>query len=121
MSGLVLTVEETVFQLAEVFTISRGSRTEARVVTVSLSDGTNTGWGESVPYARYDETVEGVIAEIQALNEDLKNGLDRNALQTRMKGGAARNALDCAFWDLEAKRAGSAPIYWQAFRLWDRK
>ena len=106
MSGLILTVEETVFQLAEVFTISRGSRTEARVVTVSLSDGNNIGWGESVPYARYDETVDGVIAEIKALSEDMKNGLDRIALQSCMKGGAAKNALDCAFWDLEAKRAG---------------
>ena len=59
MHSISLTVEETVFQLAEVFTISRGSRSEARVVTVSLSDGVHTGWGESVPYARYDETVEG--------------------------------------------------------------
>ncbi len=106
MSGLTLTVEETIFPLAEVFTISRGSRTEARVVTVSLSDGIHTGWGESVPYARYGETVEGVIEEIRSLSDELANGLDRRALQTRMKGGAARNALDCAFWDLEAKRTG---------------
>lgn len=106
MGTIKLTAEETVFPLAEVFTISRGSRTEARVVTVSLSDGTYTGWGESVPYARYDETVDGVIDTIRSLEEDLAKGLDRQALQSRLEGGAARNALDCAFWDLEAKRAG---------------
>ncbi|MEE9315334.1 MAG: N-acetyl-D-Glu racemase DgcA [Rhizobiaceae bacterium] len=104
--SLTLTAVETVFPLAEVFTISRGSRTEARVVTVKISNGTNSGWGECVPYARYDETVEGVIETIMGLEADLKNGLDRKALQERLKGGAARNALDCAFWDIEAKRAG---------------
>lgn len=106
MSSIQLTVEETVFPLAEVFTISRGSRTEARVVTVSLSDGDQTGWGESVPYARYNETVSGVIDDIRALQEELENGLNRTDLQSRLEPGAARNALDCAFWDLEAKRAG---------------
>ncbi len=106
MSKISLSVEETVFPLAEVFTISRGSRTESRVVTVKLSDGTNTSWGESVPYARYDETVAGVIETIRSLEPDLQNGLDRAALQGRLQPGAARNAVDCAFWDLEAKRAG---------------
>ena len=106
MSGLELVVEETVFPLAEVFTISRGSRTEARVVTVRLSDGTYSGWGESVPYARYDETVDGVIAAIRELEADLQEGMSRLDLQDRLAPGAARNALDCAFWDLEAKRAG---------------
>ena len=104
--ALSLTAEETVFPLAEVFTISRGSRTEARVVTVELSDGTHTGRGESVPYARYDETVAGVIETINGLSAELANGLNRQDLQSALPGGAARNALDCAFWDLEAKRAG---------------
>ena len=106
MLKLDLKVEETVFPLAEVFTISRGSRTEARVVTVTLSDGTNIGRGESVPYARYGETVDGVIETIHGLREDLRNGLTRQDLQSRLEPGAARNAVDCAFWDLEAKRAG---------------
>ena len=106
-----LTATETVFPLAEVFTISRGSRTQARVVTVGLSDGTHQGWGESVPYARYGETVEGVIETIHSLADDLANGMDRQALQKKLPGGAARNALDCALWDLEAKRAGK-PV-WQ--------
>ncbi len=105
MSLSLLTVE-TVFPLAEVFTISRGSRTEARVVTVEISDGVHTGRGESVPYARYGETVGGVLETIQELEADLKNGLNRKALQLKLKAGAARNALDCAFWDLEAKQAG---------------
>ena len=111
MHSISLTVEETVFQLAEVFTISRGSRSEARVVTVSLSDGVHTGWGESVPYARYDETVEGVIETIQGLSGDLQNGLDRQQLQSCLPAGAARNAIDCAFWDHAAKAAG--------VRVWD--
>jgi len=101
-----LSVKEDVFPLAEVFTISRGSRTEARVVTVTLTDGALTGRGESVPYARYDETMQGVIDEISALAPELEAGLTRQELQSRLSAGAARNALDCAFWDLESKRAG---------------
>lgn len=106
MPALKLTVEETVFPLAEVFTISRGSRTETRVVTVTLSDGNHVGWGESVPYPRYGETVAGVIDEIATLSTDLRNGLGRHELQQRLEPGAARNAVDSAFWDLEAKRTG---------------
>lgn len=88
------------------FTISRGSRTSAEVVVVQLSDGRHTGRGECVPYPRYDETVDGVMAEIEGLRDALAQGLDRHGLQDRLPAGAARNALDCAFWDLEAKRAG---------------
>ncbi|GLQ39040.1 dipeptide epimerase [Rhizobium albus] len=102
-----LDVTEDVFALKDVFTISRGSRTHARVVTVKLTDGDLMGWGECVPYARYGETVEGVIAEIRHLADAIASGnIDRQSLQERLPAGAARNALDCAFWDLEAKRAG---------------
>ncbi|EFL88389.1 N-acetyl-D-Glu racemase DgcA [Ahrensia sp. R2A130] len=101
-----ITAVETVFPLAEVFTISRGSRTEARVVTVTVERDGITGWGECVPYARYDETVDSVLAEIMALEADFANGLDRKVLQSKLEGGAARNALDCALWDWEAKNAG---------------
>ncbi|MCM2129810.1 N-acetyl-D-Glu racemase DgcA [Larsenimonas rhizosphaerae] len=101
---LTVTAEETIFPLAEAFTISRGSRTHARVVTVTLSDGTHTGRGECVPYARYDETVESVIHDINGLADALRAGLDRHGLQQRLPPGAARNAVDCAFWDLEAKQ-----------------
>ncbi len=96
------TVTRDVFRLAQVFTISRGSRSEARVLTVRVSDGDVTGWGECVPYARYDETLESVTAQVDGLPEDC----DRAALQDLLPAGAARNAVDCALWDLEAKRAG---------------
>ena len=101
-----LSVISEVFPLAQVFKISRGARTEAHVVKVSLSDGTHTGYGECVPYARYNETVEGVIADIEAQADALNRGMTRKELQDAMKAGAARNAVDCAYWDLEAKRAG---------------
>ncbi|MGM8849302.1 N-acetyl-D-Glu racemase DgcA [Salinicola halophyticus] len=107
---LKLTVEEQVFPLAEVFTISRGSRTEARVVIATLNDGTHAGRGECVPYAHYGESVDSVIAEIESMGDALANGMDRLELQTRLPAGAARNALDCAFWDLEAKIAGK-PVW----------
>ena len=92
--------------LANAFTISRGSKTEAVVVAVELADGAHRGRGESVPYARYGETPDGVVAAIEAMRPSLVRGLDRAALQHAMPAGAARNALDCALWDLEAKRSG---------------
>ncbi|KMO39644.1 mandelate racemase [Methylobacterium variabile] len=88
------------------FTISRGSRTEAVVVVAEVTDGTVTGRGECVPYARYGETVEGVRDLIAAQGDALAAGLTRTDLAARLPAGAARNALDCALWDLEAKRAG---------------
>jgi L-alanine-DL-glutamate epimerase-like enolase superfamily enzyme len=96
--------------IAGTFTISRGAKTEAVVVVAELSDGTYTGRGECVPYQRYGETVEGVAAAIEGMRPALADGLDRIDLQTALPAGAARNALDCAFWDIEAKRAGQ-PIH----------
>lgn len=90
------------FRLAQVFRISRGARTEAKVLTVRVSDEDHVGWGECVPYARYNETLESVEAEIRGLPETF----DRAALQGLLPAGAARNAVDCALWDLEAKKAG---------------
>ncbi|WP_170421877.1 N-acetyl-D-Glu racemase DgcA [Ruegeria arenilitoris] len=95
-------VSRDVFRLAQVFTISRGSRTEAKVLTVRLTDGAHQGWGECVPYARYDETLESVEAEIRGLPDTFS----RQSLMDLLPAGAARNAVDCALWDLEAKRAG---------------
>jgi L-alanine-DL-glutamate epimerase-like enolase superfamily enzyme len=92
--------------LANAFTISRGSKTEAVVVTVELRDGVHCGRGECVPYARYRETPEGVVAAIEAMRSALRYGLDRAALADAMPAGAARNALDCALWDLSAKQTG---------------
>ena len=88
------------------FTISRGTRTEAVVVVAELREGACRGRGECVPYARYGETPEAVADLLRGLQADLSAGLDRAGLQTRLPPGAARNALDCAFWDLEAKRSG---------------
>ena len=92
------------------FTISRGTKTAAEVVMVELSRNGVTGRGECVPYARYGESVESVLAEIEGLRKQLAEGLDREALQGVLSAGAARNALDCAFWDLEAKEEG-VPVW----------
>ena len=92
--------------IAGAFTISRGAKTEATVVVAELSDRQWRGRGECVPYGRYGETVEGVVQAIEAMGAAIARGLDRDALQQAMPPGAARNALDCAFWDLAAKQAG---------------
>jgi L-alanine-DL-glutamate epimerase-like enolase superfamily enzyme len=107
---LSLAVRSENWPIAGSFSISRGAKTEAQVVVVELSDGRHKGYGECVPYARYDETVKGVIEALGRIGNKLALGLDRDALQQAMPAGAARNALDCAFWDLEAKRAGK-PAY----------
>jgi L-Ala-D/L-Glu epimerase len=96
--------------LAATFTISRGSKTEAVVVTTELRDGACRGRGECVPYGRYSETPEGVVAAIEALRPALRQGFDRAALQAALPAGAARNALDCALWDLNAKQTGR-PVF----------
>jgi L-Ala-D/L-Glu epimerase len=97
-----ITVTPDTFRLAQAFTISRGSRTEAKVLTVRITRDGVTGWGECVPYARYDETLDSVTAQIKGLPDDI----DRPALQSALPAGAARNAVDCALWDWEAKKAG---------------
>jgi L-alanine-DL-glutamate epimerase-like enolase superfamily enzyme len=103
---LSLSIRSERWPIAGAFSISRGAKTEAQVVVAELSCGRHIGRGECVPYARYDETVAGVMAALGAIGGKLALGLDRMALQQAMPAGAARNALDCAFWDLEAKRAG---------------
>ncbi|MBV8825414.1 MAG: dipeptide epimerase [Bradyrhizobiaceae bacterium] len=103
---LSLTVCTERWPVAGSFTIARGSRTEVDVVVAEISDGTHVGRGECVPYRRYGETIAKVLAAIEAQRDALAHGLDLRALQTAMTAGAARNALDCALWDLEAKRAG---------------
>ena len=95
-------VTRDAFPLAQVFRISRGARTEAKVLTVRIAKDGVKGWGECVPYARYDETLESVEAQIAGLPAEF----DRMALQELLPAGAARNAVDCALWDLEAKAAG---------------
>jgi len=101
-----LTVSTDRFPIAGKFTIARGSRTEAVVVTATISENGAVGHGECVPYPRYGETVEGVAAAIEAIRPQIEAGLSREALQDLMPAGAARNAIDCALWDLDAKRSG---------------
>ncbi len=92
------------------FRIARGAKTEAAVVTVRLVQGEAVGWGECVPYARYGESPASVLAQIEAARGLIEAGGGRGALATALPAGAARNALDCALWDLEAKRTG-APVW----------
>ena len=98
----VFKVSEDRFALAEVFTIARGSRTHADVLRVEVSREGARGQGECVPYARYGETMASVRAQIEGLDA----AIDRAALQDALPAGAARNAVDCALWDCEAKQAG---------------
>ena len=103
---LTLAIAVERWPIAGSFTISRGAKTEAVVVVAELGDGKARGRGECVPYARYGETADSVCAQIEALRPQLAAGLTRAGLQEAMRPGAARNALDCAFWDWEAKRSG---------------
>jgi len=101
-----LTVHIERWPIAGSFVISRGAKTEAVVVIAELRDGPLSGRGECVPLAHYNQTVEGEAAAIEQLAEAVAGGLDRIGLQRALPAGPARNALDCAFWDLEAKRTG---------------
>lgn len=101
-----LTVRDERWPLAGAFVIARGAKTEAHVIVAEISEGGATGRGEAVPYGRYGETVEGELARIESVRSALEAGLTRLALQDALPAGAARNALDCALWDLEAKLSG---------------
>ncbi|MGL4320709.1 MAG: N-acetyl-D-Glu racemase DgcA [Paracoccaceae bacterium] len=102
-----ITVTPETFRLAQTFTIARGSKTAAHVLTVAVTRGGISGRGECVPYARYGETLDSVTAQIMGLPADIT----REALQDALPPGAARNAVDCALWDHAAKAAGC--------RVWD--
>ena len=99
-----LSVSRRTWPLAQPFAISRGSRTTAEVVVAELFDGDSRGRGECVPYPRYGESVDSVFKALEAMKGAVFSGLDRAGLQQAMPPGAARNALDAAFWDLDAKR-----------------
>jgi L-Ala-D/L-Glu epimerase len=113
LPNLVARIER--FPIAGRFTISRGAKTEAVTVVAEVSRNGVTGRGECVPYSRYGETPEATLAALQAMQDAVAGGLDRQALQAAMPPGAARNALDCALIDLEAKQAGL-----RAWNLLDR-
>jgi len=107
---MIITVSNDAFRLAQVFTISRGSRTEAKVITVKLEENGFAGFGECVPYARYGESMESVNAQIESVRSSMRDGMTRQELQSALPAGTARNALDCAMWDLEAKKANK-PVW----------
>jgi L-alanine-DL-glutamate epimerase-like enolase superfamily enzyme len=101
---LVIDAHEETWPLEKPFRISRGSRTEARVVVVTVTDGQHTGRGEAAPISRYNQSIASVLAQIESIKSE--TNLDRHRIQELLPAGAARNALDCAFWDLEAKISG---------------
>src|SRR5262249_2738421 len=103
LTTLKIEATEDIFPLNHPFRISRGSRTEASVITVSISDGQYTGRGEGVPIARYNQSTDSVMAEINSIPNVAASNLDK--LRELLPPGATRNALDCALWDLEAKRS----------------
>lgn len=98
------------FPIAGSFTISRGAKTEAEVVTCTIAENGVRGMSECVPYRRYGESIEGVLADLEAIAPAVRSGLTRTELQKAMKPGAARNAVDCALWDIEAKLSGIAVV-----------
>jgi len=102
-----LAVTHESFPIAGSFTISRGSKTSAEVIVVTLEQGGAIGRGEGLPYPRYDETVEGCISAIEAASRAIEAGITRADVTRLVAPRAARNALDCALWDLEAKRTGN--------------
>jgi len=105
---LKLSAQAETWPIRGTFRIARGARTEITVVVATLQNDTFTGRGECVPYPRYGETVEGVIADILSLSDRIADGMTRAELQTALPPGAARNALDCALWDLQAKMSGKS-------------
>ena len=111
MRNLRLEIAHVSSPLRAAFAISRGAKTHAETVRVRISDSTNAGRGEGVPYARYGETVDSVTAALESVRCQVEAGIDLATLQLTLPAGAARCALDCALWDLEAKRAGR-PV-WQ--------
>ena len=113
-----LSVARRAWPLAQAFATSRGSKTVAEVVVAEVYDGEFRGRGECVPYPRYGESADSVVAALEAMKGAVFSGLDRHELQHAMPPGAARNALDCAFWQLDAQRdnrrvadiAGAGPL-----------
>lgn len=101
-----LTVRDERWPLASAFVIARGAKTEAHVLVAEIAQDGVIGRGEAVPYARYGESMESELARAESLRDALEAGADRAALQALAPAGAARNALDCALWDLEAKLSG---------------
>ena len=99
-----IAIKRETFELKKIFTISRGSKVNAEVITISISKNGFIGYGECIPYKRYNETIDSVINQI----ETVKKIDNRDEINTFLPAGAARNAIDCAMWDLEAKILNSS-------------
>ncbi|NVK56573.1 MAG: dipeptide epimerase [Alteromonadaceae bacterium] len=108
------------FALAREFRISRGAKTQADVITVLVSDGSYFGWGESVPYGRYGESTDSVLAQLKQVSHKMSGVSDTEDLLTLLPAGAARNALDAALWDLKAKLTGKSVAALTNLRLAQR-
>lgn len=115
MSATSMKVTHEAWPLRDVFAISRGKKKQADVVVVALQIDGTVGRGECVPYARYGESVSSVIAQIHGLSQAIADGLTQKELAQVLPPGAARNALDCAFWDLRCKQTHRA--IWQHLKL----
>ena len=110
-----LIVKKEVFPLKAPFKIAHGTRLDAEVILVAIKDGNICGFGEGSPYQRYNETCNSVIAQIEAIRHHIEAGIDNITLQKLLPNGAARNAIDCALWDLEAQKAQQE--IWQIAKL----
>jgi L-alanine-DL-glutamate epimerase-like enolase superfamily enzyme len=110
MAARALAVRAERWAIAGGFAISRGRKSHAHVVVAEVSEADASGRGECVPYAHYGESVAGVVAALEGLRAEVEAGLDRETLARRLPAGAARNALDCALWDLEAELRGE-PVW----------
>lgn len=106
MTQRTMCIEHRIFPIRGVFRISRGAKTEAHTVEVTIREGAVIGRGECVPYAHYGETVASVLAELQRVRDDVEAGMDLTALQAALPPGSARNAVDCALWDLRSRLTG---------------
>ncbi|MGL4725471.1 MAG: L-Ala-D/L-Glu epimerase [Scandinavium sp.] len=115
-----LRVYEEAWPLHTPFVIARGSRSEAKVVVVEIEENGVKGTGECTPYPRYGESIESVMAQIVSIDEKLEAGADREEIQRLLPAGAARNAVDCALWDLEARQAGQSLAQLTKVELADR-
>ena len=115
MQKIDLHIKHEILPLREPFRISRGARTEGHVVTVQLMRDNKFGWGEATPYAHYGETTASVIEQIEQVRQALENGLTNDELDALLPAGAARNAVDCALWDLRAKERNTS--VWQLLGL----
>ncbi|MRS13317.1 L-Ala-D/L-Glu epimerase [Enterobacteriaceae bacterium RIT691] len=103
-----LKIYEEAWSLHTPFVIARGTRSEAKVVVVEIEENGLKGTGECTPYPRYGESIASVMAQIASIGAQLESGADRQALQQLLPAGAARNAVDCALWDLDAQKAGQS-------------